>query len=88
MAGFVGMDIDAVRALATQMNNNADQIQNLMNTMTTQLQNTNWVGPDREKFLGDWQSTHVSQLNNVITGLQQASQDAQRNAGEQETASI
>lgn len=87
MSNFTGMDISAVRTLAQQMTSRASEIRQLMNQLTNQLQNTPWVGPDRERFLGDWQSTHCQQLNAVIDGLEQAAQRATQNAQEQETVS-
>ena len=84
---FTGMDISAIRALASQMTNSASEIQNLLQQMTSQLQSASWVGPDRERFVGDWQSTHVPALNNVVTALGQAAQLAGQNAQQQETAS-
>jgi uncharacterized protein YukE len=84
---FTGMDIPAVRALATQMTHSAGEIQQLANQLTSQLQGTSWVGPDRERFVGDWQSTHVVQLNQVVNALHDAATRANQNAQEQESAS-
>ena len=87
MSNFTGMDIAAVRQLANQMTTKAGEIRTIMQQLTTALQSTQWVGPDRERFVGDWQSQHVTALNNVIQGLEAAAQNATRNAQEQETAS-
>jgi uncharacterized protein YukE len=84
---FTGMDVAAVRSLANQMTHSASEIQQLTNQLTSQLQGTSWVGPDRERFVGDWQSTHVSQLTQVINALHEAAQRAGQNAQEQENAS-
>jgi uncharacterized protein YukE len=84
---FTGMDIAGVRGLATQMTHSAGEIQQLTNQLTSQLQNTSWIGPDREHFVGDWQSTHVVQLNQVINALNDAAMRANQNAQEQENAS-
>jgi len=84
---FTGMDVAAVRALASQMTNSASEIQQLANQLTSQLQMASWVGPDRERFVSDWQSTHVVQLNQVVNALHEAAQRANQNAQEQETAS-
>ncbi len=88
MAGqFTGMDIVAVRQLAQQMNTKADEIRALSQQLTNQLQNTQWVGADRERFLGDWQSQYVTALSRVADGLVSASQAANQNALQQEQAS-
>lgn len=87
MASFTGMDIAQVRNLSTQLKSKADEIRNIMNQLTNALQSAQWVGPDRERFVGEWQSQHCSALNNVIQGLEAASQTANKNAQEQEAAS-
>jgi uncharacterized protein YukE len=84
---FEGMDIDAVRILASSMDGSAEQITTLMQRLTQQLQSTDWRGPDRERFLSNWQGQHVPQLNNVVNGLRDASTCARRNAEEQEQVS-
>ena len=87
MASFTGMDIGAVRQLSTQMNAKAGEIRTITQQLTSALESAPWVGPDRERFVGEWQSQHVAALNNVIQGLEAAAQTAQRNAQEQESAS-
>jgi uncharacterized protein YukE len=87
MSQFTGMNIEEVRSLATQMDSCAGSIQDLMSRLTNLLNSTQWVGPDREQFLGEWQGTHVTQLNSVINGLRDASNKARLNAQQQEAAS-
>ena len=87
MAAFTGMDIAQVQQLSQQLKSKAEEIRTIMNTLTNALQGAQWVGPDRERFVGEWQSQHCSALNNVIQGLETASQTAQKNAQEQEAAS-
>lgn len=84
---FTGMNIEEVRSLATQLNAKAEEIRGIMSTLTNALQGTNWVGPDRERYVSEWQSHHVTALNSVINGLQTAAQAATANASEQEAAS-
>ena len=89
MAGpFTGMDIEAVKALATQLNTRADDIRHLMTQLTTQLNNTQWVGADASRFQEEWQSQHCVALNSVITGLTDAASRANNNAIEQANASM
>lgn len=88
MAGqFTGMDITGVRQLATQLGSKADAIQTITQELSGLLQNTQWIGADRERFVNDWQSQHVAALTKVITGLNDAARIATTNAQEQETAS-
>lgn len=87
MSQYLGLDPTAVRNLANQMNHAAAEIKNLTGQLTNMLQNTPWTGPDREQFVNEWQSTHVSQLTNVANAIEQASQHANANAAQQEQAS-
>jgi len=87
MAQFTGMDVAAVRQLSTQMSAKADEIGQIASQLTNSLQGAQWVGPDRERFLSEWQGQHVAALNRVVEGLRAASQTANRNAQEQEAAS-
>jgi uncharacterized protein YukE len=87
MSSFTGMDIPAVRQLASQMTQSASQIRQLLSQLTNQLSGTQWVGPDRQRFESEWTGTYVQQLNQVATALEDASQRATQNANEQESAS-
>lgn len=84
---MTGMDIEAVRTLGTQMDTNAGEIEAIVSSLTSQLEGTEWIGPDRELFMGDWQSTYVPQLTAVVTALRDTANRARANADEQETAS-
>ncbi len=87
MSSYLGLDPTAVRSLASQLSNAAGEIKNIMGQLTNSLQNTPWTGPDREHFVNDWQSNHVTQLTNVANALETASQQANQNAQQQEQAS-
>lgn len=87
MTGFIGMDPVAVRALATQLNSNAEQIDALAAALTTQLGNTQWVGTDATAFRTDWESRHRPQLMSVAAALREAAVRANVNAVQQEQTS-
>jgi uncharacterized protein YukE len=87
MSNFTGMDIPAVRQLANQMRQRADEIGTITSQLTSQLQSTPWVGPDQQQFTGDWSSQHVTALNNVKQALIDAATRADRNAADQESVS-
>lgn len=82
-----GMDTEAVRGLVTQMNAAKDEIDQLQQKLTGQLHSVQWVGPDREQFLSDWQSQHVAALHQVSTALGEAATRANQNATEQDNVS-
>ncbi len=83
-----GMDIPAVRSLAVQMDTQADAIVTLMQQLTTSLQNTAWLGADRQAFESDWQGQHCAQLRAVADSLKLAAQRARQNADQQEQVSL
>ncbi|AZZ52545.1 MULTISPECIES: WXG100 family type VII secretion target [Rathayibacter] len=82
-----GLDVEQVRQLSSKLNQEASTIQQVLSTLTNQLGNTQWTGPDAEQFRNDWSSTHVAALNRVINALQDASQRASQNASAQESVS-
>jgi uncharacterized protein YukE len=81
------MDIAQIRSLAVQMNNEAQRIETLVQRLTSQLEAVPWKGPDRERFLGSWRSTHARALDRIATGLHQAAHEANEHARQQEWAS-
>ncbi|MBT8227638.1 MAG: hypothetical protein HKP61_10825 [Dactylosporangium sp.] len=87
MSQFVGMVVEDVEALSRQMNQSAEEIRQLVNTLGSKIQSTQWTGPDREQFLGNWQGQYVGQLNTVAMALDDAARAAQQNATQQTQAS-
>ncbi|TWP54054.1 hypothetical protein FKR81_00335 [Lentzea tibetensis] len=87
MAGFYGMDIEAIRGLATQLGSKADEIDTIANTLTTQIDGANWAGPDADTFRTDWATTYRAQLTAVATALRDASTRATGNANQQDETS-
>lgn len=84
---FVGMEIDQVRQLARQLTEKAHEIDHIASQLTGQLGQTHWEGTDATRFRGEWDSHHHRALRTVSQALQQAADAANRNAGEQESAS-
>jgi uncharacterized protein YukE len=82
-----GMDVAEVRQLASLLQQSSADITSMISKLTGELGRTTWVGPDRTRFEGDWQSHHVAALNQVATALNDASTLATQNAQQQEDAS-
>jgi uncharacterized protein YukE len=87
MAGFHGMDIDAVRNLAAQLDSKAGEIDQIANVLTSTLNGAHWEGPDATRYRGDWTGTHHPQLTAVANALREASTAAKNNVMQQENAS-
>ncbi len=82
-----GADIEQVQQLSAQLNAKASDIENIISQLSSAISSVTWMGPDAERFRSEWQGTHVAQLKQVVSALQRASQDAARNAREQQSAS-
>jgi hypothetical protein len=87
MAGFTGMDIEGVRSLARQLQQKADEIEQIKAHLTSALNGAQWVGPDQQRFKSDWEGNSVPALSRVSESLRSASQAAEQNAQQQEQAS-
>lgn len=83
----VGMDVQEVRNLATQLNSKADEIDSIANSLSNQLNSVQWIGTDADNFRHDWQSSYASQLRNICSALRDASSRATSNANQQEQTS-
>ena len=84
---FLGMDIEGVRALAQQFGEKAQTVEDVISTISGQVQSVDWKGTDADQFKSEWQVTLSSQLPNVADALRQAQTTANNNADEQEQAS-
>jgi len=84
---MVGADVEQLNQLAAQLNNKANDIQNVISQLTSAINSVEWKGNDANRFRSDWQGQYVSQLKQVVNALQQASQNAKRNAQEQANVS-
>lgn len=87
MAGFIGMDVEQVRNLATQLGQKAQTIDEVIATITSTLASTDWKGQDADQFRADWDGNLTTQLRNVAQSLRDTEQRANNNAAEQEQTS-
>ncbi|MFV8228599.1 WXG100 family type VII secretion target [Mycolicibacterium fortuitum] len=84
---MVGADVEQLNQLSAQLNNKANDIQSVISQLTSAINSVEWKGNDANRFRADWSGQYVGQLKQVVTALQTASQNAKRNAQEQQTAS-
>lgn len=82
-----GLDVEQVRNLSGQLNQKASDIEGILSTLTSSLDNTQWQGPDANQFRSDWSGQHTSSLRQVIQALRDAAQRASQNAAAQEQVS-
>jgi uncharacterized protein YukE len=84
---MLGMDVDAVRTFANQLTSKAEEIESIVNALTSQLDSVQWLGTDANGFRNDWSSTHRPQLQTVANALRDAATVANHNATQQEQTS-
>ncbi len=82
-----GMDVDQVRQLAQALHEASSTLSTMIGKLTQQVQHAEWKGPDRERFVNDWNSHHATALKTVATALQDASTRAKLDAQQQDDAS-
>ena len=82
-----GADVNQLKTLGTKLQAGSQEIDKQKSLLTKVLDSTQWMGPDAQKFRNEWNGEHVAALTRVSQALQQASQQANRNATEQESAS-
>lgn len=87
MGGMQGMDVASVRALSKLMRSKADEIESAAKQVNQQVNSVVWKGADAERYKSDWNGTHMAQLRQVVDALGKASQQASKDADEQEKAS-
>jgi len=82
-----GADVAQLKTLGSKLQAGSQEIENQKSMLTKVLAGTQWMGPDADKFRNEWNGEHVAALTRVSQALQQASQQATRNAADQESAS-
>ncbi len=87
MANVWGLDVQQVRDLATNLDREADGIDQVLSKLTGVLNGTQWTGPDATQFRNDWQGAHSNALRRVATALRETAQLARANAAAQEQTS-
>jgi uncharacterized protein YukE len=87
MANIWGLDVEQVRALGTNLDREADSIDQILSKLTGVLNNTQWTGPDANQFRSDWQGVHSVVLRKVAAALRDTAGAARNNAAAQESAS-
>lgn len=87
MSNVWGLDVQQVRDLATNLDREADAIDQTLSRLTGILNNTQWTGPDATQFRNDWQGNHSNALRKVGAALREVAQAARANANAQEQTS-
>ncbi len=84
---MVGGDVGAMRQFAEQLRRRRANIEAVSRRLTRVVADANWVGPDRDAFLNEWQGQHIPQLTRVAECLGSEATRIDRHATDQERAS-
>lgn len=82
-----GADIGELRALATQFDRAADQLDGCRGALGGQVNSSPWAGADAVRFKGDWSSQYAPRLNATAGRLREAARSLRSNADDQERTS-
>jgi hypothetical protein len=82
-----GADVEQLRTLGSKLQHGANEIDQQRSNLTSLLNQTDWKGPDADRFKEQWNGEHTTMLNKVAEALKEAGQKAKRNAEEQSNAS-
>lgn len=87
MAITHGMNVEQVRQLGNLMKQKSNEITQMINQINSQLNGTNWEGPDAQGFKNSQWPDHRAKLQQVAQALDGFGQSAVQNASEQEGTS-
>ena len=84
---FYGADIEQMQQLEQTLRQQAEALQNIMSTIRSRVQATDWRGPDADRFRSQWDTTHTQNLNRVVSELQQVADTVRSNWMQQQQVS-
>jgi uncharacterized protein YukE len=70
-----GANPEQLTLLGNTLKRQIDSINSVMSTVSSVLGGTTWVGPARDQFENDWNSTFRSALNRLNQAFDAAGQD-------------
>lgn len=82
-----GADVAALRSLAAQLDRAADQLEDHRTFLGNAVQHSSWLGPDAERFRGQWEGEHNARVAASARLLRDTATTVRRNADDQERAS-
>lgn len=82
-----GLDVEAVRSLANTLRTQAESVRQVVTTITAQMGQTQWNGPDAVQFQEEWDGQHSAKLNEIASALDTYGTTADSNASTQESTS-
>jgi len=87
MAGFVGADVNELRAFAKLVDTASRQLDDTANGLSAALGSTRWLGPDGSEFTSHWNSQYRPGLTRASSSLHGLVTILVKNADEQQATS-
>lgn len=85
--GYVGGDAMAMFQFAGELERRRRAIEDATRHLGELVEKSNWVGPDRDAFVSEWQGRHAPSLRAVVHELGESASAVVRHAKNQEEAS-
>lgn len=82
-----GSDPAALRALARQMEAEAESLSGALRSLDGRLESTWWEGPDADRFRQAWADTHTLRVRRAVARLTDAAARLRTEAAQQDQAS-
>lgn len=83
----VGGDVPAMLRFADELRRRRASIETTTRRLTQLVEQANWVGPDRDRFVREWHSNHSRSLMAIMEDIAEAANRVVRHAQQQERAS-
>ena len=83
----LGADVEQLDQLARKFEQEAQQIAQATQQISSQVNSTWWKGPDADRFKNEWEGTYASQLKKIAEALRQVGQVVRKQAQQQRQTS-
>jgi len=83
----MGADVEQLDTLAKKFDTEAEQLNQTINQIGSQVKPVWWQGRDADRFRSEWDSQFAAQLRRISESLKQAGQGVRRQAQQQRSTS-
>jgi len=83
----LGADVDQLDSLAQRFDAVSNEIEGMVNQLTSQIEGAWWQGTDADRFRGDWNGQYRGQLQAVCARLNETAQAVRAQANQQRATS-
>ena len=84
---FKGMDPEEGREVALEITRTGEQILEYFDSVTSVVSSVDWIGPDYDAYLDDWNSFVSGSIAGLVEALNAKSEELTRHADQQDDTS-